>query len=293
MDINSSLTFLQLKGGTGKSTLIASMAHCAASIEGWTTVIVDLDANSPIIAAVLGDLQNSNTVIDALERVAEGNQLDDLLVPAPAYGTNTYLLPSDVSGIRSELVEFIPDLISELKRTYIGDNPVDFVLVDTPANIEDVNIQVLAGVDYVAMPMSFSGADVSTARRTVGFITYSQNKRPKALKFHGFVPTMVRNNGSIDKLVVGDKSKNFVTDLIGSRMLLPFIPVSEHLRGTFLRSSKDGGVTPLSFAPRSAASARLMALWQALRSSNPDRDLYEVELRHQIGLNAEENNGAQ
>ena len=290
MDINSSLAFLQLKGGTGKSTLVASMAQCASSIEGWTTVIVDLDANSPITAAVLGDLQNSNTVIDALERVADGDQIDDLLVPAAAYGSNTYLLPSDVATIPSDLVELIPDLIEELKRTYVGDTPVDFVLVDTPANIDDINIQVLAGIDYVAMPMSFSGADVSTAKRTVGFITYSQKKRPQTLEFNGFVPTMVRNNGSIDKIVVGDQSKNFVTNLIESHMLLPFIPVSEHIRGTFLKSSKDGGVTPLSFAPRSAASDRLIALWEALRSKHPDRDLYEEELRKRVGLTAGEDN---
>jgi len=76
---NQAIALTQLKGGVGKTLISANLAAISAVQNNWTTVLVDLDANSPLTGAVFGGYKTSETVTTALERVSSYEQIDNLL----------------------------------------------------------------------------------------------------------------------------------------------------------------------------------------------------------------------
>lgn len=282
-----SLALVQFKGGTGKTTLTVNLAACAADIQKWRVAILDLDANAPLSASVLGKRQSSATILEALDRVSFGRAVDDLLVPAQALGLGVSLLPGDIRGIPAELIQFIPALIKELLAPRPGKHAIDLLLIDPPGENKAVNLAVLRGVDTIAMPLAFSALDITAAQVTIGYIHLVQQERQGAPVFLGLIPNAVVRWGGLDRAVVGSQEGNFITELIRSGKLLPFIPNSQFLRKTFVQQTSQGRVTVPGFAPGSAAASRLAALWAALSRETPQRRYYEQELRTFLGLDGQ------
>jgi MinD-like ATPase involved in chromosome partitioning or flagellar assembly len=268
---NRSLALVQLKGGVGKTLLAANLAGIAAARQNWTTVLLDLDANAPLTGAALGSQNGSGTIIEALARTAKGQPVDELLVYAPNLGV--YLLKGDPRGIPSSMLGFLPQLIREIHGSYIatpdGSKPVEFVLVDPPGENREINLAVLSAVDAAATPVMVSSPDMAATGLTLQLIAAAQSKRGGSPAFLGLIPNRVSRRGSIERA--------FLDVILKSSKVLPYLPTSDVLRGTFVRRSRQGGETVIHFSPRSTSARRLVYLWEAMNGPPDQGALYAEE----------------
>lgn len=275
---NTSLALVQLKGGVGKSVLAANLATIAAAHDGWTTVLVDLDANAPLTAGALGRHAPRGGIREALQRAARQEQVDDLLTFVPSL--NAYLLSGDLRGIPAENLTALPALIAELRQTYVetaaGARPVDFVLVDPPGQSRDVNAAVLASVDAVAVPFVASTMDYAATTVTLQQVGLYQKRRSGRPTFLGLIPNRVTRRGTVERA--------FLDVILDSGKLLPFVPSSEVLRQTLLKQSRQGAETVIGYSPRSIVARRLVALWDALNDPECRAAQHAEEFRSYLGL---------
>jgi chromosome partitioning protein len=268
---NRSLALVQLKGGVGKTLLAANLACIAAARHNWTCVLLDLDANAPLTGAALGSQEARGTIIDALARTDKGQPVDDLLVYAPNLGV--YLLKGDPRGIPSSMLCFLPQLIHEIQGSYIaapeGSKPVDFVLVDPPGENRETNLAVLSAVDAAATPVMISSPDMAATGLTLQLIAIAQSKRGGSPAFLGLIPNRVSRRGSIERA--------FLEVILNSNKVLPYLPTSDVLRGTFVRRSRQGGEAVIHFSPRSTLARRLVYLWESMNGPPNQGAVYAEE----------------
>jgi MinD-like ATPase involved in chromosome partitioning or flagellar assembly len=268
---NRSLALVQLKGGVGKTLLAANLAGIAAARQNWTTVLLDLDANAPLTGAALGSQEVRGTIIDALARTAKGQPVDDLLVYAPNLGV--YLLKGDPRGMPPSLLHFLPQLIHEILGSYLttpeGSKAVEFVLVDPPGENREINLAVLSAVDAAATPVMVSSPDMAATGLTLQLIASAQSERGGRPAFLGLIPNRVSRRGSIERA--------FLDVILKSSKVLPYLPTSDVLRGTFVRRSHQGGEAVIHFSPRSNLSRRLVYLWEAMNGPPNQGALYAEE----------------
>ena len=268
---NRSLALVQLKGGVGKTLLAANLAGIAAARHDWTSVLLDLDANAPLTGAALGSQEARGTIIDALARTAKGQPVDDLLVYAPNLGV--YLLKGDPRGIPSSMLRFLPQLIHEIQGSYIaapeGSKPVDFVLVDPPGENRELNLAVLSAVDVAATPVMVSSPDMAATGLTLQLIAIAQSKRGGRPAFLGLIPNRISRRGSIERA--------FLEVILNSNKVLPYLPTSDVLRGTFVRRSRQGGEAVIHFSPRSTLARRLVYLWESMNGPPNQGTVYAEE----------------
>lgn len=300
------VAFVNFKGGSMKSTLAATTATLASEREGWKTVVVDLDSSAPLTRSVFyqDEAYADGDILEALRRASNHEQVDDLLLPAPALGSNVYVLPGYGRGAipndplipktsngreaAASYEAYIPELIADILDCYLDGEPVDLVVVDCPGENERVNENVLLGVDFVAMPASFTATDITASKRTIGLINIIQRERKGRPVFLGFIPTFVSKGAEIDRAVITAGAQNLVVDMVLSGMLLPFIPASEDLRKTFAKRSAGGIVTVPGFGQNRPAGQRVLALWEAMNNPLPDREKYLEELLDYLSITPED-----
>ena len=286
-----SFSFENLKGGTGKSTLLANMASISHK-KGWTTVIVDLDSNLALTLASLGDDTNhTNTLIQAIERIQMGMSFEDLLCWSQAL--SCYILQGSVNGIDENEAKLIPEVINQLKNTVVINDgvpvPVDLVLVDLPGENVSVNTIAMSALDYIAVPFMFSITDCNAVLKTYETIKRVQNsnvaKNPKLL---GLLPNNVDSKGSVERSLY-----DFVKVIAESSRVLPYIPHSRDIKGTMLKQTKDGKKGVVDFAQNRPIALRLESVWDSL--NDPEKKDYSEEFARFINLDtsstAEETNG--
>ena len=162
------------KGGVGKSTLTIGIAEFLASNRKKKVLIIDLDAQASSSSALLGRrliaeaVQNRKTIPDLVEEIARTRRVlrnpSDFVTARPA------------SSVRGTALEQISVLVPEkermfeleerldsvrdatLLRDYLkpGLRDYDFVLIDTPGNVDRRCKVVMAGLvmsDFVAIPI--------------------------------------------------------------------------------------------------------------------------------------------
>jgi cellulose biosynthesis protein BcsQ len=290
-----SLTLAQPKGGVGKTTLIGNLASIA-DLHGLRVVVVDCDSGAPMTRLVLDKFQveptdaRLGTLYEALYRTGRAEQVGDLLQPAPLLGDTVHMLPGyfksfleDDEGRRA--IEFFPQLIQELKNSYVDGHPVDLVLLDAPG--EDVVTQkILNGVDAVAFPFELTTTTISRTRSFFQLI-YEQMDVNENLFFLGGIPYAVQNKSTAEReIVISDGS--IVQFLNRSQLLLPYIPHSDDLRKTFGARSADGRGTAPFYARNSVAVQRLEKLWLALMNDENDSSTNTRELLERVGATPEQ-----
>lgn len=201
------ITVAQQKGGAGKTTLVANLA--AALPPGRTVALLDIDPQHSL---------------------ARWHRLRTAR-PAPTLRGLTF---SDVAGWR---------LAGELERLRKAH---DYVLIDSPPQIDSDARRAIRGADLVVVPLQPSPPDLWAAEGTLKLA--AEEKRPACLVLNR-APTAGRLRTMVD------------SDL--QRLGLIVLPTTLGNRAAFAQAFAEGlGVTEA--APRSAAAAELRALLAAL-----------------------------
>jgi septum site-determining protein MinD len=221
------------KGGVGKTTLSANLS-VALSMSGKRVVVIDADVGLRNLDMMLG---LENRIVYDLVDVIEGRcRLRQALVH-DKHLPELFLLPAaqtrDKSAVQPDDMVRICDQLREQH---------DFILIDSPAGIEQGFRYAVAPADEVLIVTNPEVAAVRDADRVVGLVE-AEEKGPARLIVNRLRPEMVRRGEMLD---IADVVELLAIDLIGIVPEEPEILVSAN-RGRPVALSPDGSLAGRAF----------------------------------------------
>lgn len=190
------------KGGVGKTTTSANIGTGLAML-GYSVVVLDADIGLRNLDVVLG---LENRIVYDLVDVVEGHcRLKQGLIRDKRY-ENLYLLPAaqtkDKSAVKPE--EML-ELVNKLKEDF------DYIIVDSPAGIEQGFQYSIAGADLAFIVTTPEISAVRDADRVIGILEANGLNDPK-LVINRIRPDMVQRG---DMMNIEDIEDILAINLIG------------------------------------------------------------------------------
>jgi septum site-determining protein MinD len=196
------ITITSGKGGVGKTTATANLG-VALALLGQRVVTVDADIGLRNLDVVLG---LENRVVYDIVNVVEGVcRLRQALVKDKRL-SELYLLPAAQTRDKSAVsLEDMVQVCEQMRNDY------DFVLIDSPAGIEQGFRNAIAPADEVLIITTPEVAAVRDADRIIGLIE-AEGKGPAKLIINRIKPDMVKRGDMLD---TDDVIEILAIDLIG------------------------------------------------------------------------------
>ncbi len=196
------ITITSGKGGVGKTTTTANLGT-ALAMQGQKVVLLDGDIGLRNLDAVLG---LENRIVYDLVDVVEGQcRLRQALIKDKRQ-PELYLLPAaqtrDKNAVNSVQME---QLCQQLRQEF------DFVLIDSPAGIEQGFRNAIVGADEIVIVANPEMASVRDADRIIGLVEAAGKPEPRLI-LNRLRPEMVRRGDMMD---VADVLEVLGIDLLG------------------------------------------------------------------------------
>jgi cellulose biosynthesis protein BcsQ len=231
----ASLAIYSPKGGVGKSTVAANLAHLAATVSGRRTLLWEIDAQGA--ASFL--LRGAPTGGRAHEVFSRDLAPADLAAHT-AY-LNLDLLPADTSlrDLDAQLVEAdarkrLRKILRTLETRY------DRILIDCPPGLTEISRQVFRAVDLIVVPVQPGPLSVRGYRDAAAHLRHKHRRGP------ALVPV----------LSMVDARRKLHREMVAAYPDLTVIPQASVVEQMSVRRE------PLAaFAPRHPATQAFKALW--------------------------------
>jgi septum site-determining protein MinD len=196
------ITITSGKGGVGKTTATANLG-VALALLGQRVVTVDADIGLRNLDVVMG---LENRVVYDIVNVVEGVcRLRQALVKDKRL-SELYLLPAAQTRDKSAVSpEDMVQVCEQMRNDY------DFVLIDSPAGIEQGFRNAVAPANEVLIVTTPEVSAVRDADRIIGLIE-AEGKGPARLIINRIKPEMVKRGDMLD---TGDVIEILAIDLIG------------------------------------------------------------------------------
>lgn len=181
------------KGGVGKTTTTANLGTGLALL-GKSVVVVDADIGLRNLDVVMG-LEN-RIVYDLVDVVEKNCRLKQALIRDKRFD-KLYLLPAAQTKDKTAVSpEQMRDLVNELKKEF------DYVLIDSPAGIEQGFQNSVAGADWAVIVTTPEVSAVRDADRVIGLLEAKGLHNPKLI-INRIKQDMVRRGDmmSIDDII--------------------------------------------------------------------------------------------
>ena len=196
------VTITSGKGGVGKTTTTANLG-VALALKGQRVACIDADIGLRNLDVVMG-LEN-RIVYDIVDVVEGRSRLRQSLIKDKRL-PELYLLPAAQTRDKSAVSpEQMLKLCTELKQD------MDFVLVDSPAGIEQGFKNAIAGADEVLIVTTPEVSAVRDADRIIGLVEAAEKGTPRLI-INRIRPAMVKRG---DMLSVEDVLEVLAINLIG------------------------------------------------------------------------------
>ncbi len=182
------LTITSGKGGVGKTTSTANLGT-ALAMQGKKVAVVDSDIGLRNLDAVLG---LENRIVYDLVDVVEGQcRLRQALIKDKRL-PELYLLPAaqtrDKNAVNSVQMQ---QLCQQLRQDF------DFVLIDSPAGIEQGFRNAIVGADEIIIVANPEMASVRDSDRIIGLVEAAGKPEPR-LVLNRLRPEMVKRGDMMD-----------------------------------------------------------------------------------------------
>lgn len=204
------ITITSGKGGVGKTTTTANLA-VALGLLGQRVVAVDADIGLRNLDVVMG-LEN-RVVYDLVDAVEGRCRVRQALIRDKRLA-EVYLLPAAQTRDKTAVN---PAQMAELCRQLRPD--FDYVLIDSPAGIEQGFQNAVAGADEIIIVTTPEVSAVRDADRIIGLVEAGE-KGPARLIVNRIKADMVRRGDMLD---VADVLEVLRVDLLG------VVPEDEHI----------------------------------------------------------------
>lgn len=191
------------KGGTGKTTTAVNLGHGLA-LSGKRVLVIDCDAQRNV--AVTFDVKGKKTLCDLLQY----GEADIMQVRK-----NLFMVDSggrDLAEIEMMLAAK-KNRESRLSRALENLNGCDVVICDCSPTINLININAIAYVDEVIIPVSMDFLAQEGARQTLDIIEEINQYTRNTTRVLGILPTFFDARTKLSKEVLENLRKHF-TDLV-------------------------------------------------------------------------------
>ena len=190
------------KGGVGKTTTSANIGTGLAQ-NGKSVVVLDADIGLRNLDVVMG-LEN-RIVYDIVDVVEKNCRLKQALIRDKRHD-KLYLLPAAQTKDKSAVSpEQMLELTNELKKEY------DYIIIDSPAGIEQGFQNSIAGADMAIIVTTPEISAVRDADRVIGILESKGLHNPKLL-INRIRPEMVKRG---DMMNIDDIVDILAIDLLG------------------------------------------------------------------------------
>lgn len=138
------------KGGVGKTTTACNLS-AALAIEGYSTLLVDLDSQCNATFTYLGPDDITTTLADVLVKDINQKSMDDAI-----YQTNIQKLDIVPAHIRLAMIDRQTSIEDQyrLKNTLQNLTDYDFIIVDCPPQLGMTLTQALLASTHVIVPIA-------------------------------------------------------------------------------------------------------------------------------------------
>jgi septum site-determining protein MinD len=196
------ITITSGKGGVGKTTTTANLGAAMAS-RGRSVVLIDADIGLRNLDIVLG---LENRIVYDLVDVVEGNcRLRQALIRDKRLNA-MHLIPAAQTREKDAVSQQqMKTLCDELRRQF------DYVLIDSPAGIEQGFKNSIAGADEVVVVTNPEVSSVRDADRIIGLIEAAELPTP-GLIVNRLDPIMVQRG---EMMTVEDVADILAIDVLG------------------------------------------------------------------------------
>ena len=191
------------KGGVGKTTASANLGT-ALALNEKSVCLIDTDIGLRNLDVILG---LENRIIYDLVDVVEGRcKVHQALVKDKRFDSRLYLLPAaqtqDKHAVTREQME---ELVGQLKQEF------DYVLIDSPAGIEQGYENAVAGADESIVVTTPEISAIRDADRIIGLLE-RENMQPPKLIINRVRKEMMDNGEALD---VDEITEHLSIDLLG------------------------------------------------------------------------------
>ena len=196
------ITITSGKGGVGKTTTTANLG-VALALSGQRVVVIDADIGLRNLDVVMG---LENRIVYDIVDVTEGHcRLRQALI-RDKHVEELYLMPAAQTRDKTAVSpEDMIELCDQMRDEF------DFILIDSPAGIEQGFRNAIAPADKVLIVTTPEVAAVRDADRIIGLIE-AEEKGPASLIINRLRPEMVRYG---NMLTTDDVIEILAIDLIG------------------------------------------------------------------------------
>lgn len=189
------ISFINQKGGTGKTTTAINVGACLAN-KGYKVLLIDVDPQGSLTTST-GIETGENTLYEVLKGVADVNKVIEV-------HNNYYVLPTDLrqSGAEMELAKEVGaesliklNVINKLQDAY------DFVLLDCPPALSLFTVMSLAASTGVIIPLQAQFLPLNGIVQLQDTYRLVKERINPALEVLGYVFTMYDGRKNLDKQV--------------------------------------------------------------------------------------------
>jgi pilus assembly protein CpaE len=152
------------KGGVGRTVMAINIAAALGEKHPGRVVLVDLSLQYGDVGAAL-NLPTTNTITDLIPEngAADSEAVRQVLAPGPGH-IQVLLAPISPEQAENVSVAHVTSLIETLRRDF------DFIVIDTPAHLNEVSLHTLELADHLVMLTDLSVTGVKNARLTRGIL---------------------------------------------------------------------------------------------------------------------------